>query len=61
MVEFKVGVLSWAHHTEVENGNGGTRKPTVEEIRHRFGLTHGDQISKWRRVQYQTLAAKFRT
>jgi hypothetical protein len=48
--EFKLGVLAWAHHTRLEDGKGGLRQPTREEVRRRFGLKSINQISKWKRV-----------
>jgi hypothetical protein len=48
--EFKLGVLAWAHHTRLEDGKGGLRQPTREEVRKRFGLKSINQISKWKRV-----------
>jgi hypothetical protein len=49
-LSFKLGVLSWAHYTEVDNGNGGTRKPTIEEIWHsRMGIRY--QSGEWYSVK----------
>jgi hypothetical protein len=42
-VEFKLRVLSWAGHGRVDDGNGGQRKPTREEVRVRFGLKQKNQ------------------
>jgi len=44
-VELKVGVLCWAERGRVDDGQGGKRKPTREEVRvrsgHRWRLTRG--------------------
>ena len=50
-VEFKLGVLSWAHYAQVDDGRGRTRKPTIKEVQQRFGLKNMNQVSKWRKVQ----------
>jgi len=49
-VEFKLRVLSWAEHGRVDDGNGGKRKPTCEEVRVRFGLKQRNQVVKWKKV-----------
>jgi hypothetical protein len=49
-VEFKLGVLSWAEHGRVDDGQGGKRKPTREEVRVRFGLKQKNQVLKWKKV-----------
>jgi len=51
-VEFKLRVLSWAEHGRVDDGNGGQRKPTREEVRVRFGLKQKNQVLKWKKVRY---------
>lgn len=50
-VKFKLGVLSWAHHTRIDDGCGGLRAPTREEVRKKFGLKSVTLISRWRRVR----------
>jgi len=49
-VEFKLGVLAWAHHTRVTSKAGKQRAPTREETRCKFGLKSVDQISRWKKV-----------
>jgi len=49
-VEFKLRVLSWAEHGQVDNGNGGQRKPTCQEVQVRFGLKQRNQVLKWKKV-----------
>jgi hypothetical protein len=50
-VEFKLRVLSWAEHGRVDDGNGGQRKPTCQEVRVRFGLKQRNQVLKWKKVR----------
>jgi len=50
-VEFKLRVLSWAEHGRVDDGNGGQRKPTSQEVRVRFGLKQRNQVLKWKKVR----------
>jgi len=49
-VEFKLGVLVWAHHMRVTSKAGKQRAPTREETRCKFGLKSVDQISRWKKV-----------
>ena len=49
-VEFKLRVLSWAEHGQVDDRDGGKRKPTCEESRVRFGLKQKNQVMKWEKV-----------
>ena len=60
-IEFKLGVLSWAHHILVDDSRGGKRPPTREEVRQQFGLKHINQISKWRRDEALFLKACAKT
>jgi len=49
-VEFKLQVLSWAEHGQVDDRDGGKRKPTHEEVRVQFGLKQKNQVMKWKKV-----------
>ena len=58
IVEFKLGVLSWAHHALVDDErNRGTRPPTREEVRKRFGMKNISQISRLGREEASLLKA----
>jgi len=54
-VEFKLGVFSRAEHGRVDDGNGGQRKATCEEVRVRFGLKQRNQVSKRTKVYYKII------
>ena len=49
-VEFKLGVLAWAHHMQVTSKPGKQRAPTREKTRCKFGMKSVDQISPWKKV-----------
>lgn len=53
-VKFKLEVLHWAEHGQVDDGRGGKRKPTREEVRVRFGLKQKNQVNKWKKVCSKT-------
>ena len=54
-VEFKLRVLSWAEHTQVDDRNGGQRKPTRKEVQVRFGLKQKNQVPKLKKVHCEMI------
>jgi hypothetical protein len=60
-VSFKLAVLSWLKHTQLDNGKGGLRKPTREEAKKRFGLKSKWQINKWKQDEERLIEAKGKT
>ena len=49
-VEFKLGVLSWWHHSQVEDSKGGLRIATRAEVQKQFGIKNACQLTRWRKV-----------
>ena len=49
-VEFKLGVLSWWHHSQVEDSKGGLRIATRAEVQKQFGIKNACQLTQWRKV-----------
>lgn len=50
--EFKLGVLSWWHHTKVDDGKGGFRISTKAEVQKQFGIKNKSQLTRWRNVDF---------